>query len=154
MIFRATWLRRRLWNSAAGISTRGWFWEASYYEFYSSSFSGRCPHWLPIQLCVPRMPWMSPLFAHLSGRILRICLLMLSLISQDYWKLFAFYMAILFFFIAELIFKPWSLRAVQLYSNVSYFLLMFAIFVLARPASTHLFQPLTAAAASTLHFSF
>ena len=50
MILRAMWLKRRMWSNREGVQTRGWFWEASYYEFYSSSFTDSCPHWLPIQL--------------------------------------------------------------------------------------------------------
>jgi hypothetical protein len=34
------------------LSSRGWVWEPSYYEFYRSSFSDSCPHWLPAQLYV------------------------------------------------------------------------------------------------------
>jgi hypothetical protein len=59
MTIRAMWVKRRFWTSSAGASSsRGWFWEASYFEFYRSSFKDEFPHWLPVTLYVS-----TPLFA-------------------------------------------------------------------------------------------
>jgi hypothetical protein len=72
-----------------------------------------------------------------ARRSLRVAVLSASLIPQDYWKLFSFFMIIFLFFILEMIFKPWRLRDVQIFSNMSYFLLLLVLFILARPASKY-----------------
>lgn len=76
MIVRAIWFRRRFWSSSTGLSSRGWVWEPSYYEFYRSSFSDSCPHWLPAQLYVDvcncsgfRALWFSYLTSQLFTRV-------------------------------------------------------------------------------------
>lgn len=136
MIARAMWLRRRMWVNASGITTRGWFWEASYYEFYASSFSDACPHWLPCQLYVTLVAMcLLPPLSYFPRSILRVLVLLMTIVPAPYWRLFSYYIVIFTFFIAELVFKPWRLRSVQLLSTVTYFILLFAIFVLARPAS-------------------
>jgi hypothetical protein len=140
MILRAMWLKRRMWSNRAGVQTRGWFWEASYYEFYSSSFTDSCPHWLPIQLYVINHCFFLQYYvsSFCACRSLRVAVLSASLIPEDYWKLFSFFMIIFLFFIFEMIFKPWRLRDVQIFSNMSYFVLLLVLFILARPASKDL----------------
>ena len=70
-------------------------------------------------------------------RSLRVAVLGASLISEDYWKLFSIFMIIFLFFIFEMIFKPWRLRDVQIFSSMSYFILLLVLFILARPASKY-----------------
>jgi hypothetical protein len=67
--------------------------------------------------------------------ILRILVLLMTIIPDSYWKLFSMYIIISGFLIAELVIQPWRLRSVQFFSICSYFLLLFAISILFRPAS-------------------
>jgi hypothetical protein len=133
MTLRAMWLKRRFWASSSGSSSRGWFWEAAYYEFYRSSFRDAFPHWLPVTLYVSLSHFSSPLLI-LSCSGLRVLVLMMTIIQFPYWRLFCINIVLFIFLIAELIIKPWRLRSVQLFSTVSQFLLLFATGILFRPA--------------------
>ena len=71
MITRCMWLRGRMWRlETGGIVCRGWFWENSYYQFYSLSFQEKAPHWLPFQLCVRPLP-LPPDLQKIRGKICR-----------------------------------------------------------------------------------
>jgi hypothetical protein len=72
---------------------------------------------------------------------LRVSVLLMTIIPSPYWRLFFSYTIIFLYLVAELIIKPWRLRSVQVFSYVSYFLLMFAMSILFRPASEQLFKP-------------
>jgi len=118
MALRATWLKRRFSaGGAAGPTSKGWFWEASYFEFYSSSFRDACPHWLPVQL------------------FLRVLVLMMTIIPFPYWRLFCINMILFIYLIVELIVRPWRMKSVQVFSFASFFLLVFATGILFRPAT-------------------
>ncbi len=66
---------------------------------------------------------------------LRVMVLLMTIIPSPYWRLFSCYLIIFVYLVAELLFKPWRLRSVQIFSYVSYFLLLFAMCILFRPAS-------------------
>ena len=144
MTLRAMWLKRRFWaGGATGPSSRGWFWEASYFVFYRLSVRDEFPHWLPVQLCVlaatSRLPCLM-----LFCSALRILVLMMTIIERPYWRLFSINTVVFAYLIVELIVKPWRLRSVQLFSYVSFFLLLYANSIFFRPACKTSTAPLFA----------
>jgi hypothetical protein len=147
MALRAMWLKQRFWaGGAAGPTSKGWFWEASYFEFYSSSFRDECPHWLPVQLYVTCLTIANFIFCDPSlCSFLRVLVLMMTIISFPYWRLFCINMILFIYLIVELIVRPWRMKSVQVFSFASFFLLVFATGILFRPASMEL------AAALSLH---
>lgn len=76
---------------------------------------------------------------------LRIMVLLMTIVSSPYWRLFSSYVIIFVYLVAELIIKPWRLRSVQIFSYVSYFLLLFAMSILFRPACKELSEPVVIA---------
>lgn len=149
MITRCMWLRGRMRRlETGGIVCRGWFWENSYYQFYSLSFQEKAPHWLPFQLCVRPLPsppdlrkirgkicrklisiflcWSSaaytPPFPQPSPlpnlRYQRIIILLIQLIPLPYWRMFASFIVLCIFLLADVATRPWQLADVQRLSTV------------------------------------
>jgi hypothetical protein len=151
MITRCIWLCGRMWRlETGGIVCRGWFWENSYYQFYSLSFQEKAPHWLPFQLCVRPLPlppptsekcarkfaanyfrffvlflWCihPPPLPSISSplpnlRYQRIVILLIQLIPLPYWRMFASFIVLCIFLLADVAIRPWQLADVQRLSTV------------------------------------